>query len=203
MNLRQTWTLDPERFPLHKVRELVAYLHDHDQHYVVMVDPPISVDDPVSYDKLIRSESYFRNNDGSVFLAGMWSGATAFVDWFHPNAQDYWSGQIQSFFDAQTGVDVDAIWIDMNEVHLPAKYRHKVLLTLVFVFCSLLTFAHIPARTQLPGPRMLVCPLHRHHCENRGLDCPISQMTFSLQVHRALADVKLVVNTLGLLVEIS
>ncbi|EEA23368.1 hypothetical protein TMatcc_002228 [Talaromyces marneffei ATCC 18224] len=119
MNLRRTWTLDPERFPLHKVRELVDYLHDHDQHYVVMVDPPISVDDPATYDKLMESEAYFRNNDGSVFLAGMWSGATAFVDWFHPNAQEYWSSLILSFFDEKTGVDVDAIWIDMNE---PANF---------------------------------------------------------------------------------
>lgn len=116
VNLRRTWTLDPERFPIHKVRELVDFLHDHDQHYVVMVDPPISVDDPASYDKLMESEAYFRNNDGSVFLAGMWSGATAFVDWFHPNAQEYWSSLILSFFDGKTGVDVDAIWIDMNEV---------------------------------------------------------------------------------------
>lgn len=119
MNLRQTWTLDPERFPLQKVRELVDYLHEHDQHYIVMVDPPISVDDPDSYDKLMESDAYFKNDDGSVFLAGMWPGATAFVDWFHPNAQDYWSGQIQSFFDEKTGVDVDAIWIDMNE---PANF---------------------------------------------------------------------------------
>lgn len=119
MNLRRTWTLDPERFPIHKVRELVDYLHDHDQHYVVMVDPPISVDDPDTYDKLMESEAYFRNNDGSVFLAGMWSGATAFVDWFHPNAQEYWSSLILSFFDEKTGVDVDAIWIDMNEVCSP------------------------------------------------------------------------------------
>uniref|UniRef100_A0A093XJY9 Putative alpha/beta-glucosidase agdC n=1 Tax=Talaromyces marneffei PM1 TaxID=1077442 RepID=A0A093XJY9_TALMA len=119
VNLRRTWTLDPERFPLHKVRELVDYLHDHDQHYVVMVDPPISVDDPATYDKLMESEAYFRNNDGSVFLAGMWSGATAFVDWFHPNAQEYWSSLILSFFDEKTGVDVDAIWIDMNE---PANF---------------------------------------------------------------------------------
>ena len=116
VNLRRTWTLDPERFPIHKVRQLVDYLHDHDQHYVVMVDPPISVDDPATYDKLMESEAYFRNNDGSVFLAGMWSGATAFVDWFHPNAQEYWSSLILSFFDEKTGVDVDAIWIDMNEV---------------------------------------------------------------------------------------
>lgn len=36
------FTNDPERYPLEKVRELVDYLHDHDQHYIVMVDPAVS-----------------------------------------------------------------------------------------------------------------------------------------------------------------
>jgi hypothetical protein len=39
MYLRRVFTLDPERFPLHLVRELVDYLHAHQQHYIVMVDP--------------------------------------------------------------------------------------------------------------------------------------------------------------------
>lgn len=42
MNLRRVFTLDPERFPLERMRELVNYLHDHDQHYIVMVDPAVS-----------------------------------------------------------------------------------------------------------------------------------------------------------------
>jgi len=35
----KVFTLNPEGFPLDKTRELVDYLHDHDQHYVMMVDP--------------------------------------------------------------------------------------------------------------------------------------------------------------------
>lgn len=37
MDRRRVFTLDPYRFPLPLVRELVAYLHAHQQHYVVMV----------------------------------------------------------------------------------------------------------------------------------------------------------------------
>jgi alpha-glucosidase len=29
--------------------------------------------------------------------------------------QDYWNNEFLSFFDADTGVDIDALWIDMNE----------------------------------------------------------------------------------------
>jgi hypothetical protein len=36
-------------------------------------------------------------------------------DWFNPNTQDYWNKEFLSFFDAETGVDIDALWIDMNE----------------------------------------------------------------------------------------
>jgi len=34
---RRPFTLDPDNFPLAKVRELVDYLHAHQQHYIVMV----------------------------------------------------------------------------------------------------------------------------------------------------------------------
>ena len=40
---------------------------------------------------------------------------TAFPDWFHSNTQGYWDDEFASFFDAETGVDIDALWIDMNE----------------------------------------------------------------------------------------
>lgn len=36
MYQRWVFTLDGERFPLELVRELVGYLHEHQQHYVVM-----------------------------------------------------------------------------------------------------------------------------------------------------------------------
>lgn len=53
-------------------------------------------------------------------LAGVvWPGVTAFPDWFHPNTENYWVNEFAQFFDAQTGVDIDGLWIDMNE---PANF---------------------------------------------------------------------------------
>lgn len=40
---------------------------------------------------------------------------TEFPDWFAPGTQDYWNGEFDSFFSADTGIDIDALWIDMNE----------------------------------------------------------------------------------------
>lgn len=42
MDSRRVFTLDPERFPLDKMRDLVNVLHRHHQHYIVMVDPAVS-----------------------------------------------------------------------------------------------------------------------------------------------------------------
>ena len=118
MDLRRTWTLDPDRFPLHKMQELVTYLHDHNQSYIVMVDPPVSLDDSQSYDRGLQDDVYIKHDNGSVFVGAMWPGATSFVDWLAPNAQSYWSGQVNSFFDEQTGVNVDGLWIDMNDARI-------------------------------------------------------------------------------------
>jgi alpha-glucosidase len=40
---------------------------------------------------------------------------TAYPDWFHNKTQAYWNSQFGSFFNESTGVDIDALWIDMNE----------------------------------------------------------------------------------------
>jgi alpha-glucosidase len=38
-----------------------------------------------------------------------------FPDWFHQNTQGYWDNEFATFFNKDTGVDIDALWIDMNE----------------------------------------------------------------------------------------
>lgn len=82
----------------------------------MMVDPPVSLNDSTSYDNGLNDDVYIKYANGSVFLAAMWPGASSWVDWLHPNAQTFWTGQVTSFFSAETGVDVDGIWIDMNDV---------------------------------------------------------------------------------------
>jgi alpha-glucosidase len=116
VDLRRTWTVDPERFPLEKMQELATYLHNHDQQLIMMIDPPVSLNDSTSYQNGLNDDVYIRYSNGSVFVAAMWPGATSWVDWLHPNAQKFWTGQVTSFFDPDNGIDVDGIWIDMNDV---------------------------------------------------------------------------------------
>lgn len=115
MELRRVFTLDPERFPLEMVRELVSYLHAHQQHYVVMVDPATWRGDYDAYNEGVERDIFQKLPNGEIYVGAVWPGPTVFPDWFHPNTQGYWNDQFLSFFDPETGVDIDALWIDMNE----------------------------------------------------------------------------------------
>ncbi|KAL4912832.1 glycosyl hydrolases family 31-domain-containing protein [Aspergillus aurantiobrunneus] len=115
MELRRVFTLDPERFPLEHMRELVDYLHDRDQHYIVMVDPAVSVSDNPAYHRGVEQDVFLKTQNGSLYKGVVWPGVTVYPDWFHPEIQDYWNGEFNKFFDAETGVDIDGLWIDMNE----------------------------------------------------------------------------------------
>jgi alpha-glucosidase len=48
-------------------------------------------------------------------IGAVWAGTSVFPDWFHKDAQDFWTNEFSLFFDADEGVDIDALWIDMNE----------------------------------------------------------------------------------------
>ncbi|RDW90214.1 putative alpha-glucosidase [Aspergillus mulundensis] len=115
MELRRVFTLDPERFPLEKMRELVDYLHDHDQHYIVMVDPAVSASDNPGYHRGVEQDIFLKTQNGSLYQGAVWPGVTVYPDWFHPDIQEYWNGEFNKFFDAETGIDIDGLWIDMNE----------------------------------------------------------------------------------------
>ena len=92
---RYIMTTDPDRFPIPRVRDYVDYLHEHDQHYVVMVDPAVAYQeqkyDNMTYGTFVRGrdQDYFLYKNGSIFQGVVWPGVTAFPDWFHPEVQDY------------------------------------------------------------------------------------------------------------------
>ncbi|KAI9370990.1 glycosyl hydrolases family 31-domain-containing protein [Aspergillus egyptiacus] len=115
MELRRVFTLDPERFPLEQMRELVDYLHSHDQHYIVMVDPAVSTIDNPAYNRGVEQGIFLQTQNGSLYKGAVWPGVTVYPDWFHPDVQEYWNGEFNKFFDSETGVDIDGLWIDMNE----------------------------------------------------------------------------------------
>jgi len=71
MDGRKVFTLDPLRFPLQKMREFVDYLHQHNQHYVVMVDPAVAYQDYDAFNNGVKAGAFLKRSDGSIYQ-GRW-----------------------------------------------------------------------------------------------------------------------------------
>lgn len=67
MDRRKVFTLDPKRFPIKKVRELVDYLHERDQHYIVMVDPAVAYSDNGAFNRGAEQGIFLKKADGSIY----------------------------------------------------------------------------------------------------------------------------------------
>lgn len=115
------FTTDPQRFPVPKMRELVSHLHNHQQHYIVMVDPAVAYQNYTAFDNGKNMSVFMKNEDGSIYEGVVWPGVAVFPDWFHPDAEKYWTNEFATFFSPETGIDIDALWIDMNE---PSNFCH-------------------------------------------------------------------------------
>lgn len=91
------------------------YLHDHDQRQILMVDPAVAYQPYPAYENGHADDIFLKRSNGSEWLGVVWPGVTVFPDWFNPVAQDYWNDEFSTFFDPTDGVNVDGLWIDMNE----------------------------------------------------------------------------------------
>lgn len=118
MYKRWTFTNDPEYFPTAKMHQITDYLHNHNQQYIVMIDPAVAYQPNQNYgafDRGVQDGVFLKFPNGTLFQGVVWPGPTVFPDWFHPKAAQYWTGEMQRFFDPKTGIDIDGLWIDMNE----------------------------------------------------------------------------------------
>ncbi|CZT23567.1 related to Alpha/beta-glucosidase agdC [Ramularia collo-cygni] len=111
--------VDPINFPLAKMRRLVDKLHRDQQHFIVMVDPAVAYQDYPSFNRGKEAGIFLQNSSNQIYQGVVWPGVTAYPDWFSQNIQEYWSSEFASFFDPESGLDIDALWIDMNE---PANF---------------------------------------------------------------------------------
>jgi alpha-glucosidase len=111
-----------QRFPLDKMRKLVDDLHSKDQHYIVVVDPAVAAQDYDAYNNGVKADVFLKRADGSLFEGRVWPGAAVFPDWFSTQTQQYWNEEFAGFFNPKTGIDIDALWIDMNEPSNSCEY---------------------------------------------------------------------------------
>jgi alpha-glucosidase len=75
MDHRQDFTLDPQNYPLEKMRDLVAKLHQAGQHYVMMLDPGIHRKGGYGpFESGAQSDVFLKAADGSYYRGQQWAG---------------------------------------------------------------------------------------------------------------------------------
>lgn len=116
MDRRRVFTVDPDRFPISKMRAINGYLHARNQKEIVMVDPGVAyVKDYATFNRGAADDVWLKRSNGSYWLGVVWPGVVVYPDWFAANIQKYWNNEFSSFFSPDSGVDIDGLWIDMNE----------------------------------------------------------------------------------------
>ncbi|BFZ03806.1 hypothetical protein BsWGS_06845 [Bradybaena similaris] len=108
------WTFDKERYG--ELPNIIKDLHDNHQRYIIIVDPGIDTTKApgsyTPYDDGISMDIFVKNDTGDVLLGKVWPNVTAFPDFLHPRAFDYWYKQIREFHQI---LQFDGLWLDMNE----------------------------------------------------------------------------------------
>ncbi|KAI0806670.1 alpha-glucosidase [Fomes fomentarius] len=119
MDHRLVFTLDPDYFPLQRMREIIEYLHSHGQRYIFMIDPAVGYRPGEGYEPFDRGTAadiwLKAANGSSPYLGLSWPGVSVWPDWFNEKVQVYWTDEFERFTNPDTGLDIDGAWIDLNE----------------------------------------------------------------------------------------
>ncbi|XP_064599991.1 lysosomal alpha-glucosidase-like isoform X2 [Liolophura sinensis] len=95
---------------------MVEDLHRRGLHYIMIVDPAISVNQtPGSYppyDVGLQMDIFVKDSQGRPLKGQMWPGVTVWPDFSNPQTHSYWTAMVQQF---HSTVKFDGMWIDMNE----------------------------------------------------------------------------------------
>ncbi|KAL1754882.1 glycoside hydrolase family 31 protein [Schizophyllum commune] len=132
MYKRRTFSLDPDYFPLDRMQEIIDYLHEHEQQYILMTDPAVAYapdSNYEAYDLGVEMDIFLKADNGSDFLGLVWPGVTVYPDWFNEKTLEYWTHMYTTFYNKDTGLDIDGAWIDMNE---PASFFDLTLNTSIW-----------------------------------------------------------------------
>jgi alpha-glucosidase len=183
MDRRRTFSIDPDRFPITEMQQFLDALHERDQHYIVMVDPAVAYQDYSPRNRGVEQNAFLKRSNGSEWIGVVWPGVTVFPDWFAANASSYWTDEFARFFDEETGVDIDGLWIDMNE---PSNFP-------CFFPCDDPYTAAIGYPPPAPALREPPRPLPGWPCSLQppGTDCSDDEETFSRRVELKVTQAKI------------
>jgi alpha-glucosidase len=71
MDHRRIFTLDPGNYPIERMQDLIEYLHNRDQHYILMVDPAVADYDYDAYNRGREMDVFVKRKDGQEPFRGV------------------------------------------------------------------------------------------------------------------------------------
>jgi len=80
--------------------------------YIPIIDAGIKVNDGLAYTEGKRRGVFIKDPNGEELKGKVWSGTTTFVDFFNPNATQYWEDMLDILYQK---VNFSGVWLDMNE----------------------------------------------------------------------------------------
>lgn len=101
----QDFTVDTDSFPLDSMKQITDKYR-----YIPIIDAGVSRDSE-AYSIGHARDIFVKDLTGREFKGVVWPGDTAFVDYFHPNATNYWSDMLDSLY---SKLKFSGIWLDMN-----------------------------------------------------------------------------------------
>lgn len=72
MDHRLVFTLDEGNFPVERMQQVIKYIHDRQQRYIMMVDPAVGRTDYHAYQRGVDMDVFMKREDGSEFLGVVW-----------------------------------------------------------------------------------------------------------------------------------
>jgi alpha-glucosidase len=77
MDHRLVFTLDEGNFPLERMQDVVKYIHDRQQRYIMMVDPAVGKQDYHAYKRGLEMDVFMKRENGSHFEGVVWPVSAA------------------------------------------------------------------------------------------------------------------------------
>jgi alpha-glucosidase (family GH31 glycosyl hydrolase) len=102
----EDFTIDESRFPLDRMKAIT-----NKYKYIPIIDAGIKNSGP-AYEEGLKRGVYVMDASGKKpYVGKVWPGPTTFVDFFHPNATQYWVDMLDKLY---SKVQFSGVWLDMN-----------------------------------------------------------------------------------------
>ena len=106
------FSIDEQRYPVDKFKSL---LNKYDKRWIPIIDAGVAImnDSEITNKRLKELDVGIKYPDGKDYFVGsVWPGAVYYVDFWHPNADKYWSEMMEMLYQK---IQFSGIWLDMNE----------------------------------------------------------------------------------------